>query len=154
MEPNRVFDLLYYSWFVKENDLIGGWCVMPLDEPPSEGVAPVADFTTREAATHITTLHNAWLEDMYRRLGNDAEPATLERRYDVLRPYRTKEQLRNNVRRVLEQGLENYARWYAWKYGNDGEHAGPESLDVSVSLLTKQVLEVLGIVSEIEEKAT
>jgi len=48
-------------WFARENDLIGGWCVMPVDEPPSLGVPEVADFTTQELAEHIAELHNQWL---------------------------------------------------------------------------------------------
>lgn len=49
-------------WYARENDIVGGWCVMPVDEAPSCGVAEVADFTTRELAGHIAGLHNAWLE--------------------------------------------------------------------------------------------
>lgn len=45
-------------WFARPNDLIGGWCVMPVDEPPSSGIPEVADFTTRELAEHIVSLHN------------------------------------------------------------------------------------------------
>lgn len=52
---------LTYQWFAQPNDLVGGWCVMPVDEPPSYGVMEVADFTTREAAEHIAKLHNDWL---------------------------------------------------------------------------------------------
>jgi hypothetical protein len=40
-------------WFAKENDLIGGWCVMPVDDVPSNGVYEVADFAHREAAEFI-----------------------------------------------------------------------------------------------------
>jgi hypothetical protein len=40
-------------WFAKENDLIGGWCVMPVDDVPSNGVHEVADFAHREAAEFI-----------------------------------------------------------------------------------------------------
>jgi hypothetical protein len=53
---------LYYRWFVVKNDMIGGWCVMPLDEPPSYGVAPVAEFLSRECADHVAQLHNTWLD--------------------------------------------------------------------------------------------
>lgn len=48
-------------WFARPNDLTGGWCVMPADEPPSSGIAEVAGFTTRELAGHIARLHNDWL---------------------------------------------------------------------------------------------
>jgi hypothetical protein len=53
---------LNYRWYVHENDLIGGWCVMPIDEPPSYGIAEVADFLTKECADHIAELHNNWLD--------------------------------------------------------------------------------------------
>lgn len=53
---------LNYRWYARENDLSGGWCVMPADEPPSQGILEVASFTTRELAEHIAELHNAWLE--------------------------------------------------------------------------------------------
>ena len=49
------------EWFARENDIIGGWCVMPVDESPSLGVMEVADFTTRELAEHIAAIHNEWL---------------------------------------------------------------------------------------------
>jgi hypothetical protein len=53
---------LHYRWYVRENDLIGGWCIMPIDEPPSYGISEVADFMSRECAEHIVKLHNAWLD--------------------------------------------------------------------------------------------
>jgi hypothetical protein len=41
-------------WYAKENDLIGGWCVMPMDLTPAESPVPsVADFTDRAAAEFI-----------------------------------------------------------------------------------------------------
>jgi hypothetical protein len=43
-------------WFAKENDLIGGWCVMPVDDVPSNGVHEVADFAHREAAVRRSAL--------------------------------------------------------------------------------------------------
>lgn len=49
-------------WYAKPNDVIGGWCVMPVDEPPSCGMFEVVDFISQEAAEHIAMLHNAWLE--------------------------------------------------------------------------------------------
>lgn len=52
---------LKVPWFAKPNDTIGGWCVMPVDEPPSYGVPEVADFITQELAEHIAKLHNEWL---------------------------------------------------------------------------------------------
>jgi hypothetical protein len=49
-------------WYARPNDLIGGWCVMPVDEPPSGGMPEVADFIRQEAAGHIAALHNQWLD--------------------------------------------------------------------------------------------
>jgi hypothetical protein len=53
---------LGFRWYARENDVIGGWCVMPVDEPPSYGVREVCDFVSRELAEHIAAVHNAWLE--------------------------------------------------------------------------------------------
>lgn len=49
-------------WYPQPDDLIGGWCVMPVDEPPSGGCFAVADFISQEIAEHIAELHNASLE--------------------------------------------------------------------------------------------
>lgn len=54
-------DVLNRAWYVRENDLIGGWCVMPVDLPPSSGVYEVADFVSRSVAEHIVELHNTWV---------------------------------------------------------------------------------------------
>jgi hypothetical protein len=51
------------AWYAQPNDLIGGWCVVPLDLPPSSGVFTIADFTDERAARHIAWLHNAWLAE-------------------------------------------------------------------------------------------
>lgn len=55
-------EFMQMRWYPQVNDLIGGWCVMPVDEPPSKGLPEVADFLSREAAEHIALLHNQWLE--------------------------------------------------------------------------------------------
>ncbi len=55
-------DYIRHRWYAMPNDLIGGYCVMPVDEYPSQGVPEVADFTSRELAEHIANLHNEWLE--------------------------------------------------------------------------------------------
>lgn len=52
---------LNYIWHVREDDLIGGWCIMPVDEPPSWGMIAVGEFLTREIAEHVVSLHNQWL---------------------------------------------------------------------------------------------
>ena len=50
------------TWYARANDLIGGWCVMPSDEPPSSDIpAIVADFATETIAQHVADLHNDWL---------------------------------------------------------------------------------------------
>lgn len=49
-------------WCAQPDDLIGGWCVMPVDEPPSCGVPPVADFMSQQAAEYCARLHNASLD--------------------------------------------------------------------------------------------
>lgn len=53
------------QWYVKPNDLIGGWCIMPMDCTPGEaprGVYEVADFCDKETAEHIAELHNRSIE--------------------------------------------------------------------------------------------
>ena len=56
---------LRVRWFAKPNDLIGGWCVMPVDATPGEANLPeVADFTTELMANHVAYLHNQWLKDI------------------------------------------------------------------------------------------
>jgi hypothetical protein len=53
-------------WYAKPNDLIGGWCVMPVNAAPGESNVPeVADFTFREHAEHIAVLHNNWLKERH-----------------------------------------------------------------------------------------
>lgn len=49
------------EWYPRENDLIGGWCVMPLDEGPSGGIPEVADFMSERVAKYIAGLHNVKL---------------------------------------------------------------------------------------------
>lgn len=45
-------------WYPRENDLIGGWCIMPIDESPSGGIPEVADFMSERVAKYIAGLHN------------------------------------------------------------------------------------------------
>lgn len=52
-------EVLRRKWFAQENDLIGGWCVMPVNEPPSGGFFAVADFVSEKIARYIAALHNA-----------------------------------------------------------------------------------------------
>ena len=60
---------LRHRWYAKPNDLIGGWCVMPVDKTPGEANIPeVADFCDEKTARHIAKIHNEWLmlEDLKR----------------------------------------------------------------------------------------
>lgn len=57
-------EVMTNKWYARENDTIGGWCVMPIDAPPSSGIFDVADFTTEDAARHIAKLHNDWLKQV------------------------------------------------------------------------------------------
>lgn len=53
---------IYNRWYALRNDVIGGWCVMPANQPPSWGIPEVADFVSEQVASHIADLHNEWLE--------------------------------------------------------------------------------------------
>lgn len=55
-------DALLARWYVRANDTIGGWAIMPMDEPPSSGCLEIADFVSEEHARHIAALHNYWLD--------------------------------------------------------------------------------------------
>lgn len=53
-------------WFARSNDLIGGWCIMTADKPPSqcnfrEGEIEVGCFMTEQTARRIASAHNAEL---------------------------------------------------------------------------------------------
>jgi hypothetical protein len=61
--------ILTARWYVQPDDEIGGWCVMPVDEPPSAGHPKVADFLSREMAEHVVELHNAALGAEAERIG-------------------------------------------------------------------------------------
>jgi hypothetical protein len=56
-------ELFYRKWYVQTNDLIGGTCIMPVDEPPSSGWPEIADILSEKCAKHIVALHNAWFAD-------------------------------------------------------------------------------------------
>ncbi len=55
-------DALEVRWYAMPDDVIGGWCVMPDEKPPSLGGFQVAEFVSRGIAEHIAELHNAYLE--------------------------------------------------------------------------------------------
>lgn len=46
------------KWYAHEDDVIGGWCVMPVDEAPSQGCFEVASFLSEQIARYIALLHN------------------------------------------------------------------------------------------------
>ncbi len=59
-------DVLSQRWFPHEDDLIGGWCVMTADTPPSLarhelGQVEVGNFLGEDVARHVAELHNAAL---------------------------------------------------------------------------------------------
>lgn len=49
------------EWFVKRNDLIGGYCIMAINLYPSCGLPEVADFISKSIAEHVVKIHNDWL---------------------------------------------------------------------------------------------
>lgn len=53
--------MLGLRWYAMPNDLIGGWCVMPVPKPPSEGYPEVGSFMAQRIAEHVASLHNASL---------------------------------------------------------------------------------------------
>lgn len=62
-------NVLTERWYVQPNDLIGGWCVMNRDFPPSQlnrdadpDAREVGDFLGEDVARHVVALHNASLE--------------------------------------------------------------------------------------------
>lgn len=55
--------MLASRWYAVEDDLIGGWCVMPVPLQPSYGYPEVGSFLSKDIAEHITDLHNMDLHD-------------------------------------------------------------------------------------------
>jgi hypothetical protein len=56
--PDLVKAMLSARWYARPDDLIGGWCVMPCDLPPSSGAPEVGGFMCEEHARHVADLHN------------------------------------------------------------------------------------------------
>lgn len=54
-------DYLRAPWYPQPNDLIGGWCLMLVDDPPSQGGLMVGDLLDEAIARHIAQLHNQQL---------------------------------------------------------------------------------------------
>lgn len=61
-DRQHVTDTVNIRWYAHVDDLIGGWCIMPVDEPPSQGWWQIADFIDEAAARHIVELHNEWFD--------------------------------------------------------------------------------------------
>lgn len=56
--------VLNTRWYPKPNDVIGGWCVMDVDESPGKANRPeVADFIDYPIAKHVADLHNNYLKE-------------------------------------------------------------------------------------------
>ena len=50
-------------WYAMPNDLIGGWCIMPVPLTPGTVYVPeVADFLSERNARYMVNLHNARLD--------------------------------------------------------------------------------------------
>lgn len=47
------------TWYAMPDDVIGGWCVMPDDLPPSSGLPEIGSFISEVLAKEIADLHNA-----------------------------------------------------------------------------------------------
>lgn len=60
-------DMLSVRWEAQEDDLIGGYCVMPEgSSSPADGGMEFASMMTQGLAEHVAELHNAWLEQQPR----------------------------------------------------------------------------------------
>lgn len=76
-------EILNRKWYVQPNDLIGGWCIMPVDAPPSTGCVEIAGFISKDQALHIADLHNrsiaesTWIKSGV--IPDNREPSCVER---------------------------------------------------------------------------
>jgi hypothetical protein len=53
------------TWYAQPNDILGGWCVMPVDKPPGEAkIQEVADVVDETTARHLADIHNRWLLEL------------------------------------------------------------------------------------------
>lgn len=66
MTKGRRADLTRFRWYVRANDLVGGYCIMATDAPPSQSRMQVADMVGKAEAARIVTLHNEKLADAKR----------------------------------------------------------------------------------------
>lgn len=116
-------DFLNVRWYAKPDDLIGGWCVMPVDQTPGEAgnVPQMADFCTEAAAQHIADLHNATLEpaelwEVENLRGKEILGAYVKRE-DALEDARyVASKLSNDA--VEEEGVKAGSVWFrTWMYG-------------------------------------
>lgn len=60
-EEMKLRGVINRKWYARENDLIGGWCIVPFDHPPSIGIITIADFMDERTARHVVEIHNTWL---------------------------------------------------------------------------------------------
>lgn len=56
-----VEEIMKRKWFVHPDDLIGGFCAMPVNAPPSSECFEIGNFISKSFAEHIVELHNVWL---------------------------------------------------------------------------------------------
>lgn len=50
--------MLAARWYARQEDTVGGWCVMPLDVPPSSGCPTVACFISEQVARTVADRQN------------------------------------------------------------------------------------------------
>jgi transcriptional regulator with XRE-family HTH domain len=81
LEPDQLeTELLNRKWYVHPNDLIGGFCVMPVDAPPSSGCFEIAESMSEGWAKHITELHNSEIDrPAYEPPSDDRDPSCVLR---------------------------------------------------------------------------
>lgn len=81
-DTQTAIDPLTVTWYAKPSDLIGGWCVMDVDQTPALANRPeIADFTRREHAEYIAHLHNQQLARDHWHHAPDGSPYTRLKAY-------------------------------------------------------------------------
>lgn len=64
-------------WYPMPDDLIGGWCIMPLPHPPSMNIPPIGEFLSQPIAEHVAELHNTRLLGTLTRQAADKDKGLL-----------------------------------------------------------------------------
>lgn len=95
-------------WFAQPNDLIGGWCVMTVDKPPSQcdfrlGEIEVGCFMTEQTAKLVASTHNTQLAVAQRTPSEEFAQA----------------ELRSSADAAFGTPWELLAQWYDWWRNTD-----------------------------------